>query len=1102
MAYHLTIPFHIIQLQFTTGGEILSPLMEQSVVRMGMNPKRLTAKFTHAFQKKIIDKGVYEGLLAHRAQKDFTQDNLEVSFPGTKERDLLTHPPFTLNFQFIYQEGEAGYWAIIPSLGVEIFASTKEEIKLLLEQNVKLDFTRKKRLDALQGIISSIWFDEFEIIKEEAKFKIHTPTELEAINVNQREELLPKVATELFIARQVTFGRDKELDLLKRAFKGSFHRNVLLVGPSGVGKTALIWEMVRRKKEFGIKTQIWETTASTLIKELTRDTGWQDNLSYLCRELSAKDDFLFVRNLLEMFEVGQYEGNSVSMADYLREFINRGEINIISECTEEEFARIESITPNYVNLFQIIRLQEPKEDIEDIIIKKVSQIAYLENVSIEKDAIEETIRLNRRYTPYSGFPGKPIRFLESILLNQKSADIANSIKEKKKVKSKIDRTTVLSHFCEETGMPMFMVDPNIPFQLEEVNHHYKSNLFGQDQAVDHVIDLVASVKAGLTRSGQPIASFLFVGPTGVGKTEMAKLLASFMFGSREKMVRFDMSEYSNPNAVGRLTGLSYNQDGTLTSAVRRNPFSVLLFDEIEKADASFYDLLLQILGEGRLTDSRGKLVNFCSTIIIMTSNIGAKQFQTDRIGWSKNTDLVEISDHFTTAVQKHFRPELYNRIDKIIPFHPIGKEVVQFVVQREIELLKKREGIKYRRMDLSIQEEVIEHLAIVGYDPKYGARQLQRTIQNQLTIPLSQQLNLHDFDDQLIVDILLKDDKIAFQIEADPLKIDLLIEELERIEWTDHVSDLRRAIYKLQEGKYYISLVSKLYIFEQKKSKLKSKFWERQKNADEYAYFLHTKERVDELTRRIEDKEKMLALMAMDLKPYNLRITEETKLWEKDYLALKLELYKRMHPKSDYCYLSIYGFDPKPMIEFYRSILDAKNFDVEYALYWHHESYYFQEVEVTKAMKDDGILDLENLNVGDTFPMEAYYMTEYTDYNKINWEPPKPNFRLIGAEIFIKGKCAYLYFSEENGLMKWEKEPKKFSPYLIQSTQTFEDAPKGIFRKKFFEKRRTVRTLFLDKITDQVYGLNRQISKKGKFEQYLIPAMDLRFGKHLEDALN
>ena len=174
------------------------------------------------------------------------------------------------------------------------------------------------------------------------------------------------------------------------------------------------------------------------------------------------------------------------------------------------------------------------------------------------------------------------------------------------------------------------------------------------------------------------------------------------------MIRFDMSEYSNPYTVMKLTGESYFKDGLLTSAVRQTPFSVILFDEIEKAHPVFYDLLLQMLGEGRLTDSAGRLVNFCSTIIIMTSNIGAANLQTGRVGWNNNANLEEITTHFDSEVKKHFRPELFNRIDQVIPFEPLTADVIRKVTDREMDLLKKREGIAYRSMDFYIADEVYD----------------------------------------------------------------------------------------------------------------------------------------------------------------------------------------------------------------------------------------------------------------------------------------------------------------------------------------------------------------------------------------------------------
>ena len=862
----------------------------------------------------------------------------------------------------------------------------------------------------------------------------------------------------------MTYGRVNELDQLARAIKGKFNKSVILVGASGVGKTALVWELVRQKYKFGIKANFFETTASTMIKELTRETGWQDNLVYLCKELSKKGDILFIRNLLELFEVGQYEGNSVSMAEYMRTFVSRGEIILISECTDEEFARIELNSPNFLSMFQILRLEEPKTDLEEIIVNKTNQVAQLERISIEQEAIKETVRLNRRYTPYSGFPGKPIRFLEGILLNQKNAKRTQEKENKESlVDFTLDRSTVIEYFCEETGMPTFMVDPAVPMVLSDIKAFFRSNVFGQDKAVNSVVDLLASVKTALTRGGKPIASLLFVGPTGVGKTEMAKVLAEFMFGSRDRMIRFDMSEYSNPYSVMRLTGVSYFEDGLLTSAVRREPFCVLLFDEIEKANDTFYDLLLQMLGEGRLTDSSGKLVNFCSTIIIMTSNIGAAKLQNNKVSWRKELDVQSVTDHFMSAVRKHFRPELFNRIDQVIPFEPLTKDIIRFIVNREITLFKKREGIKYRKMDFYIDNEVFDYLGEVGYDVKYGARQLQRAIREKLIIPLAHQLNSYDFDDQLVVNVHQKDEQPLISIEADPLKLELLLEELAQNDYADQASDLRRHIYQLMEGRFFIRLLSELDMMERKKKRNETKFWKDKTHAETYGYYLTTKQNVEAMAQLIEEYEIEFALVCMDMKRYETKMIDNIKAWEKDYFDLKIELFNRINKQSNICYFGIYGAHLERMVNLYLKLFDLKDFKLDILSVWYRESYYNELIDVKEEIEDEetGRISIIEKKV----PRAKYIIRPFYRYKDDAYEPEKKNDRLLGIEVKIKGNCPYLYLEDESGLQVWKQNVKNLKYWVICQEDPYK-TPKDAYRKSFWDNKRSRRTISEEHIRD------------------------------------
>ena len=1081
MAFDISIPFFSVRLRLISGGHLLMPALDSEVVRINALPEILAGKYAEQFQRMVLNKGDFIALLNEYQGGDFYSAKVAVAFKAAKDR--MSYPAFELEFDYFFKPSPGGYWAIVPHLGVEGYGEDMEELEKMLVDAIKLDFSRNRRLTAVQHIVSAIWFDFIELQRHDMQFNIPTLSEYEKQADQIEESFLPKVANKLEVEQRQVYGRNKELQQFERALKATFHKSVLLVGTSGVGKTALVWEMALHLKEYNIEGVIWETTASNLIKELTGDTGWEDNLSFLCRELATHADILFIRNLLELFEVGQYEGNDISMAEYFRPFVSRGEVTLISECTEEELARIEIRSPNFLSFFQVIRLEEPKGELEEIIIKKVNDLASGRDLQFDQEAIKETIRLHRRFTPYSGMPGKPIRFLESILINQSRKELA------------ISRSEIVRNFCEETGMPAFMVDPEIPMDPALIKAQFNQDLFGQQQAVDSIVNLLASVKTALTRTGKPIASFLFVGPTGVGKTEMAKLLSKFMFGSRERMLRFDMSEYSDTYSVLRLAGEHYFSDGLLTGAVRREPFCVLLFDEIEKAHSSFYDLLLQILSEGRLTDSKGRLVNFCSTIIIMTSNIGASNLQSNRISLHSGPQEGEVSTHFMSAVQKHFRPELYNRIDQVIPFEPLSGKVVRYVVDREIELLRKREGIRFRAMNLSIQDEVLDYLSVKGYDSKYGARQLQRSIRDLLMIPLAEKLNLLDFTDQLVVEVKMEDKKLEISVEADPLGLDLMLEELEKINQADHVSDLRRRIGRLQEGHFYIRLLSRLDILERDKKRLGEKFWTEELRSSEYSYLLKTKGDVANLVKEISLLEEQLSMICMGIIAYDTTFNAAVESWEEKFYLLKLDIYHHLYPQSSQCHLLIYGQMPQHVLAFYEKIFEHKQFEYELQTVWFRERYYNEEVHYTEEEEVNG----NKVEVQKKRKREAFIKRSLSGKEEEDFAPEQAADVLFGLEIKLSGPCVFLFLEEEQGLHQWKLSEKEIYNYRIMVSESELRTPRNINRKDFYKgnPRRIIQPLH---VKDNRFNINRDVARK-KQEQPFIEALDDQFKSRLDVAL-
>ncbi|WP_019673108.1 ATP-dependent chaperone ClpB [Psychrobacter lutiphocae] len=416
--------------------------------------------------------------------------------------------------------------------------------------------------------------------------------------------------------------------------------------------------------------------------------------------------------------------------------------------------QIEELEKEYANLNEIWQAEKAlvkgSQQLKDELDK--ARIAY-DKASREGDY--ETMSKLR----YETIPQLEKRIAESDLAEQKEQTGEGA--GIKLLRNKVTDNEIAEVVAAATGIPVSRMLQGEREKMLHMEAHLHERVVGQDEAVQSVANAVRRSRAGLSDPNRPSGSFLFLGPTGVGKTELTKALASFLFDSEDAMVRIDMSEFMEKHSVSRLVGappgyVGYEEGGVLTEAVRRKPYSVILFDEVEKAHPDVFNILLQVLDDGRLTDSQGRVVDFKNTVIIMTSNLGSHKIQE-----MAGDDYEEIKSAVMESVGQHFRPEFVNRIDEIVVFHPLGMAQMAGIADIQIDRLRSR--LKEREMDIKLTPDAMNMIVAVGYDPVYGARPLKRTIQQQIENPLSMKLLSGEFvaGDTIKVDID-EEDNIIF----------------------------------------------------------------------------------------------------------------------------------------------------------------------------------------------------------------------------------------------------------------------------------------------------------------------------------------------------
>ena len=558
--------------------------------------------------------------------------------------------------------------------------------------------------------------------------------------------------------------REAEVEELTRLLGASDNRPVLLTGKRLVGKTTIVHEFVRRRAErrrssettmhvgarassADLAGDVWLISPQRLISGMAYLGQWEARLLAILKEAQRKHHTLYFDDLVGLFSAGRSSASSLSVADVLKPYIERRDVRIVAETTPEALRVLQELDRSFVDLFKVVPIAEPAEK-ENLLILLGSrrQLEQKHRCRFHAAVLPTVIDLTRRYMSDAAFPGKAAMLLQTLATKHKESDV--------------DRDAALSEFSDRSGLNVRFLDDRVKLNHEEVVEALSREVVGQRAAVAACADAVTIAKARLNDPVRPIASFLFLGPTGVGKTQCAKSLAKYLFGE-SRLLRFDMNEFAGYSSVARLIGTFDAPEGLLTSVVRREPFAVVLFDEIEKAHPAFFDLLLGVMGDARLTDARGQTVDFTNTIIIMTSNLGAQENATD-LGF-RQTNQSDASV-YRQAAEKFFKPEFFNRVTRVVPFERLRREDVREIAGRLIQDVFSREGLTRRGVKLIVESEALDLLVEAGYHPQLGARALKRTLERQVTAPIAARLSATTPDEPLIIFLRARDGSIAVDV--------------------------------------------------------------------------------------------------------------------------------------------------------------------------------------------------------------------------------------------------------------------------------------------------------------------------------------------------
>jgi ATP-dependent Clp protease ATP-binding subunit ClpC len=602
-------------------------------------------------------------------------------------------------------------------------------------------------------------------------------------------------------------GRDREIERVMQVLSRRTKNNPVLIGEPGVGKTAIVEGLAQRIVANDVPEtlrakQLYTLDLGALVAGSRYRGDFEERLKKVLKEIRTRGDIiLFIDELHTLVGAGAAEG-AIDAASILKPMLARGELQTVGATTLDEYRKHLEKDAALERRFQPIKVDEPSlthtieilkglrdryeahhsVTITDQALVAAANLAdrYISDRFLPDKAIDlideagSRLRIRRMSTPpdFKQLEGEisRIRSEKEAALDRQNFDLAKKLSEQEKEKLErkltleaelrasgnepfdvVDEEVIAEVLANWTGIPVYKLTEEETAKLLQMEDELHKRVIGQEDALKALSRAIRRTRAGLKDPKRPSGSFIFLGPTGVGKTELAKALAEFLFGDESSLIQLDMSEYMEKHTVSRLVGsppgyVGYEEGGQLTEAVRRKPFSVVLFDEIEKAHPDVFNTLLQILEDGRLTDAQGRTVDFKNTVLIMTSNLGTADLRKAGIGFAKTTEAVtyeRMKEKVNDALKQHFRPEFLNRIDEVIVFHELTTVEITAIVDLMIKRVK--DQLEGQGLGLELTPNAKLLLAEKGYDPTLGARPLRRAIQQMIEDPLSERILWKEF---------------------------------------------------------------------------------------------------------------------------------------------------------------------------------------------------------------------------------------------------------------------------------------------------------------------------------------------------------------------